>query len=115
MWQIWRQTSAWIAMVVVGKIKLPTLQPARYILKFTCWKSLICDKIDCCTHLCRTLSEGEYVNAPWLMVCSLKEMVTAFVKVKCYFELFTWIICKQGSYVNRWSPCPTLEMTSGLY
>ena len=43
-------------MVVVGKIKLPTLQPAR------------------------TLSEGEYVNAPWLMVCSLKEMVTAFVK-----------------------------------
>jgi hypothetical protein len=26
---------------------------------------------------------GEYVNAPWLMVCNSKEMVIQLVKVKC--------------------------------
>ncbi|KAI9071280.1 hypothetical protein K1719_046755 [Acacia pycnantha] len=52
---IWKQMSAWITMVGVGKIKEPILLHEGI------------------------RSMGECVNAPWLMVCNSKEMVILFV------------------------------------
>ncbi|KAI9092567.1 hypothetical protein K1719_027695 [Acacia pycnantha] len=55
---IWKQMSAWITMVGVGKIKEPILLHERI------------------------RSMGECVNAPWLMVCNSKEMAILFEKTR---------------------------------